>query len=159
MGNYKKRVSGENISADELASHNYISVFSDGSGKIVVCFLILLATAALAYLWITMHVLLVVVMVGSVIVLSVIGVSTAWRHVSHTRKEHLCNEAEIEWSRIVYTTENLIATRNRQTQEIHITNAQQIQEVHHHAPVQISEVAQSKSYMPKLSDLNRDNQV
>ena len=158
MGNYKKQVRGENISADEIAAHNHIQIFNDGSAKIIVCFLILLATCALVYLWIAVHFLIVIMIVGSSILACVIGISATWRHVSHTRKEHLVNEAEIEWSKIVYTTENLIAVRNRATQEIHISNAQQVQEVHHHQPVQISETAQSKSYMPKLSDLSKGNE-
>src|SRR5436189_1886044 len=117
MGSYNKRVKGENISADEIAAHNHIQIFNDGSGKIIVCFLILLATCALVYLWIAVHLLIVIMIVGSSILACVIGISATWRHVSHTRKEHLVNEAEIEWSKIVYTTENLIAVRNRATQE------------------------------------------
>src|SRR6266702_757166 len=158
---YKKSIKGENISADEIAAHNHIQIFNDGSGKIIVCFLILLASAALLYLWIMVHLLLVLIIIGSSILACVIGVSATWRHVSHTRKEHLVNEAEIEWSRLVYRTENLIATLNRSTREITVHNAQEVSIQHHHAaaPVQISEVAQSKSYMPKLSDLSKDSQA
>lgn len=155
---YKKSVKGENISADEIAAHNNVQVFNDGSGKIIVCFLIVLVVGMIVYLWIMVHLLLVLIIVGSSILACIVGVSATWRHVSHTRKEHLVNEAEIEWSRILYQTENLIATLNRSTREITIHNAQQIQEVHHHAPVQISEAAQSKSYMPKLSDLQGHEQ-
>jgi hypothetical protein len=108
---YKKTVKGENISADEIAAHNHIQIFNDGSGKLIVCFLMLLC---------------------------IVGGSATWRHVSNTRREHLVNETEIEWSRLVYRTENLIATLNRSTREITVHNAQQIQEVHHHAPMQIS---------------------
>ncbi len=154
---YKKSVKGENISADEIAAHNHIQIFNDGSGKIIVCFLILLMIAMLVYLWIAVHLLLVIIIIGSTILLCIVGGSATWRHVSNTRKVHLTNEAEIEWSRIIYQTENLVATLNRSTREITVHNAQQIQEVHHHNPVQISEVAQSKnSYMPKLSDLSQE---
>src|SRR5450756_1589289 len=99
---YNKKVRGEHISADEVGSHNYISVFSDGSGRIVVCFLILLVIGMIVYLWIAVHLLIVLIIVGSSILACVIGVSATWRHVSHTRKEHLVNEAEIEWSKILY---------------------------------------------------------
>ncbi len=158
---YKKSVKGENISADEIAAHNHIQIFNDGSGRIIVCFCIVLMTAALVYLWIMVHVLLVFIIVGASILACVIGVSATWRHVSHTRKEHLVNEAEIEWSRLVYKTENLIATLNHSTREITVHNAQEVSIQHHHAapPMQISEVAQSKNYMPKLSDLHQDKQA
>ena len=157
---YKKSVKGENISADEIAAHNHIQIFNDGSGKIIVLFLIVLASAAILYLWFMVHLLIVLIIVGSSILACIVAGSATWRHVSHTRKEHLVNEAEIEWSRIIYQTENLVATLNRSTREITVHNAQQIQEVHHHNPVQISEVAQSKnSYMPKLSDLSQDKQA
>ena len=79
---YKKSVKGENISADEIAAHNHIQIFNDGSGKIIVCFLILLATAALVYLWIAVHLLIVAMIVGSSILACVIGISATWRHVS-----------------------------------------------------------------------------
>jgi hypothetical protein len=50
-----------------------------------------------------------------------------------------------------------VATLNRATKEVTVHNAQQVSIQHHHAaPVQISEVAQSKSYMPKLSDLSQE---
>src|SRR6266702_3595675 len=157
---YKKSIKGENISADEIAAHNHIQIFNDGSGKIIVCFLMVLVVGMIIYLWIMVHALLVLMIIGSSVIAMVIGGSATWRHVSHTRKEHLVNEAEIEWSRIIYQTENLVATLNRSTREITVHNAQQIQEVHHHNPVQISEVAQSKnSYMPKLSDLSQDKQA
>ena len=154
---YKKSVKGDNISADEIAAHNHIQIFNDGSGKIIVCFLMLLFIAMIVYLWIVFHILLVILMFGVLAILCVVGGSAAWRHVSNTVKVHKTNQAEIEWSRILYQTENLIATLNRSTREITVHNAQQIQEVHHHAPMQISEVAQSKqSYMPKLSDLSKE---
>jgi hypothetical protein len=160
MGNYKKQVRGENISADEIAAHNHIQIFNDGSGKIIVCFCLVLITGCLVYLWIAVHLLIVAIIIGSSILAIVVGVSATWRHVSNTRKQHLVNEAEIEWSKIIYQTENLVATLNRSTREITVHNAQQIQEVHHHAPVQISEFAQSHtSLMPKLSDLSRDKQA
>src|SRR5438270_1740936 len=93
---YKKSVKGENISADEIAAHNHIQIFNDGSGKIIVCFLILLTVALIAYLWIAFHLLLIVIILGSTFLLCVVGGSTTWRHVSNTRKQHLVNEAEIE---------------------------------------------------------------
>lgn len=157
MASYKKSVKGENISADEIGAHNYIQVFNDGSGKIIVCFFLLLATVALAYLWITMHVLLVVLMIGAIVVFSIIGVSAAVRHISNTRRQHLENEAAIEWSRILYRTETMVATLNRATHEITVHNAQEVSIQHHHAaaPMQITEHAESKSLMPKLSDLQK----
>jgi hypothetical protein len=158
---YNKKVRGENISADEIGAHNHIQIFNDGSGKLIVCFLILLFIAMIVYLWIAFHLLLIILMFGAVVALCIIGGSTAWRHVSNTVKIHKTNQAEIEWSRLVYRTENLIATLNRSTREISVHNAQEVSIQHHHAaaPVQISEVAQSKSYMPKLSDLSKDNQA
>lgn len=156
MSKYRKTVSGDNNEANEVGSFNHIQIFNDGSGKIIVCFLMVLVTAMIVYLWIMVHLLLVTMIVGSSVIAMVIGVSSAWRHVSHTRKEHLVNESEIEWSKIVYQTENLVATLNRSTREITVHNAQQIQEVHHHqAPVQITENTQNGSLMPKLSDLQQ----
>jgi hypothetical protein len=159
MSSYTKKVKGENVSADEIAAHNHIQIFNDGSGRIIVLFLIVLSVALIAYLWIAAHLLLVCIIIGSTLLLCVVGVSATWRHVSNTRKEHLVNESEIEWSRILYQTENLIATLNRSTREITVHNAQQVQEVHHHNPVQIAQEAQSKQgYMPKLSDLHQGNE-
>jgi hypothetical protein len=135
---YKKTVKGENISADEIAAHNHIQIFNDGSGKLIVCFLMLLCIAMIIYLWIAFHLVPLILMFVAVVLLCIIGGSATWRHVSNTRREHLVNETEIEWSRLVYRTENLIATLNRSTREITVHNAQQIQEVHHHAPMQIS---------------------
>src|SRR5205807_1519924 len=102
-------------------------IFNDGSGKIIVCFLILLATAALAYLWIAVHLLIVAMIIGSAVLAIIVGSSATWRHVSNTRRVHKVNEAEIEWSRLVYSTENLIATFNRSTREITVHNAQEVQ--------------------------------
>jgi hypothetical protein len=129
---YKKSVKGENISADEIAAHNHIQIYNDGSGKLIVCFMMVLVTAALVYLWLAVNALLVAIIIGSAIVLSVVGASSAWRHVSNTRKQHLVNEAEIEWSKIIYHTETLVATLNKRTQEVNVVNAQQIAVTHHH---------------------------
>jgi hypothetical protein len=77
---YNKKVRGENISADEIAAHNHIQIFNDGSGKIIVCFLILLATAGLVYLWIAVHLLIVAMIVGSaVLAIIVAGSATVER--------------------------------------------------------------------------------
>ncbi len=156
---YRKTVKGDNNQANEVGSFNHLTIFNDGSGKIIVCFLIALAIAIIIYLWIAFHLVLLILMFGTTFVLCIVGVSAAFRHVSNTRKQHLVNEAEIEWSRLVYRTENLIATFNRSTREITVHNAQEIQEVHHHAlpQMQITESASAKnSLMPKLSDLNRE---
>ena len=139
---YKKSVKGENISADEIAAHNHIQIFNDGSGRIIVCFCIVLMTAALVYLWFMVHLLIVLIIIGSSILACVIGVSATWRHVSHTRKEHLVNESEIQWSKILYKTETLVATLNRRTGVVEVHNAQEVSIQHHHAaPLQISENA------------------
>lgn len=105
---YKKSVKGENISADEIAAHNHIQIFNDGSGKLIVCFLMLLCVAMIIYLWIAFHLVLVILLFASVVLLCIVGGSTAWRHVSNTVKIHKTNQTEIEWSRLVYRVNHRI---------------------------------------------------
>jgi hypothetical protein len=151
---YRKTVKGDNNEANEQFAHNSISIFNDGSGKIVVCFLIVLVCAMIVYLWIAVHVLLVIIIIGAAIIFSVIGVSYTWRHVSHTRKLHRVNEAEVEWAKIIYITENLIAHLDR-SGNVNIHNARDIQEVRHfndRPQTVISDIAASKQQSPDSID-------
>lgn len=71
---YNNKVRGENISADEIAAHNHIQVFNDGSGKLIVIFCMMLTVALIVYLWIAVHILLIMIIIGSTILLCIVGV-------------------------------------------------------------------------------------
>lgn len=160
MRKYHKTVTGNNNEANEVGSFNRIIIDTSGAGVIILAlFFIAAAVAIVVFLWIAYHVLLVVMILivatGTVLFALLLGGSHIVRHISDTSAQVKVNQSQVEWSKIIYTTENLVAHLDRRSQTVNIHNARDIQEVRHFndKPAQaISETASSRQAPPDSLD-------
>lgn len=160
MAGYKKSIKGDNNVASEIGAHNRIIIDTGGAGVIIFAlFFIAAAVAVVVFLWIAYHALLVVMVLivatGTVLFALILGGSYIVRHVSDTSAQVKVNQSHVEWSKIIYETESLVAHLDRRSQTVNIHNARDIQEVRHFndKPVQaISEAASSRQAPPDNLD-------
>ena len=166
-----KRFRGDNNTAANNDVGSFNKVYIDFSGAPImtlVCFCLALLLAAIVFMIVRYSGLVIAIVLIGTILLSVVGLGVAvvtlicfgLKYLSDTRKRHLVNQEEIKWSKIIFVTENLIATRNRSTQEISVHNAQQVQEVHHHQLPQGRLAEHTTTDMPRFDELafeNKDN--
>lgn len=147
---FRKEIKGDNSQANEIGSFNHITIFSDGGGKLIICFCLAMILALIIYLWIAYQMLLIMLVlmlvIGAALFALVFGISCTARHLSDTKRQVRVNKAQENWAEVVYVTEHLIAHRDSVTGVITVENARAIQEIRHFndRPPQLPELVASQ---------------